>query len=78
MARDDFLKKKFNLPKPCPVCGETKAARLDATGGAWVSLTIDICGSVKPRVCLNCGTVYLEKDELERIKELGRYIEDGK
>ena len=77
MARDDFLKKEFHIPPVCPVCGVTKSARMDACCPHGVALTIDICGAFRPRVCLNCGTVYIEKKDVEKINERGRYVEDG-
>lgn len=60
--------------KPCPFCGGTKSVEIEAVGGEWVGLIIRGRGSVYPEVCLNCGIVYIPKDEVERI----RRAEDGK
>lgn len=58
----------------CPVCLSKDKAHLEATGGEWVGLLIPGYGSVRPCVCLNCGTVYVPKDVLDR---LNRRTKDG-
>ena len=55
----------FNLG--CPVCMCRGKAHLEASGGEWVGLIIPGYGSVRPNVCLNCGTVYVPKNVIDRI-----------
>lgn len=52
----------------CPFCGGTKNTYIKAMGGEWVGLITPECGGVRPRICLDCGIVYVEKDVCERIK----------
>lgn len=52
----------------CPYCGCEKSVYIEAIGGEWVGLVIPCHGAVRPRVCLNCGIVYVPKDVCERIK----------
>lgn len=54
--------------KPCPFCGGTNIAYIRAAGGEWVSLIIDRYGALSLRVCLDCGTVHIPKEECDRIK----------
>lgn len=58
---------------PCPFCGGTKNTHIEATGGEWVGLVTPICGRVKPIVCLDCGLVYVDKNQCERIKKRREY-----
>lgn len=53
------------LNEGCPVCWSKHKAHLEATGGEWVGLIMTGLGGVRPCVCLNCGTVYVSKDDLE-------------
>jgi hypothetical protein len=55
------------LNEGCPVCWSKHKAHLEATGGEWVGLLIPGYGSVRPCVCLNCGTVYVSKDVLDSL-----------
>ena len=55
--------------KPCPFCGGEESATLEAIGGEWVGLILRGYGSIYPKVCLNCGLVYISKKECERIKK---------
>lgn len=50
----------------CPVCGAKTKAHLEATGGEWVGLIMTGYGGVRPCVCLNCGTIYVPRDDLEK------------
>ena len=59
----------------CPSCWCQKKAHLDAMGGEWVGLIIPGHGRVKPNVCLNCGTVCISKEVIDRINRGGK---DGK
>lgn len=52
----------------CPYCGCEKSVHIEATGGEWVGLIMPGHGWVQPRVCLDCGIVYVPKDVCERIK----------
>lgn len=56
-----------NELKPCPFCGGEKIAELEAMGGEWVGLVIRGYGAVYPKICLNCGSVYIPKDKCEKI-----------
>ena len=62
--------------KPCPFCGGTESTYIEAVGGEWVGLIMSVYGSVRPRVCLDCGLVYVDADTIKRIKD--RRAEDGK
>lgn len=50
----------------CPVCYSKKKAHLEATGGEWVGLVMTGYGGVRPCVCLNCGNIYVSRDDLEK------------
>jgi hypothetical protein len=54
----------------CPFCGCENSVYIEATGGEWVGLIMPRYGSVRPRVCLDCGIVYVSKDVCERIKKM--------
>ena len=62
--------------KPCPFCGGTNSEEIAAVGGEYVGLIFVRHGSVRPKVCLDCGIVYVSKDVCERIMK-GRK-QDGK
>ena len=62
--------------KPCPFCGGTESTYIKAVGGEWVGLILGVYGAVMPRVCIDCGLVYVDKAACERIKK--RRAEDGK
>ena len=51
----------------CPVCYCQHTIRLEVTGGEWVGLIIPRLGGVKPKVCLNCGTVYVSMKDINYI-----------
>jgi uncharacterized Zn finger protein len=55
----------------CPVCGSNKHTTIHASGSEWASLIINQIGSVSPNVCLECGTVYLNQFDLERLRKKG-------
>lgn len=61
--------------KHCPFCGGKESTYIEAMGGEWVGLIIPVYGGVRPRVCLDCGLVYVDKDVCERIKK--RRAKDG-
>lgn len=52
----------------CPYCGCEQSVYIEVMGGEWVGLVMPRYGSVRPRVCLDCGIVYVAKDVCERIK----------
>jgi hypothetical protein len=51
----------------CPVCYSKKKEHLEATGGEWVGLVMTGYGGVRPCVCLNCGTIYVSRDDLKQV-----------
>ena len=53
----------------CPFCGGRATATLEAMGGEWVGLILRGHGAIYPKVCLNCGLVYISKNNCERIKK---------
>lgn len=59
----------------CPVCWSKHKAHLEATGGEWVGLIMTGNGGVRPCVCLNCGTIYVSRDELEAKKKFDKWRE---
>ena len=50
----------------CPVCWSKHKAHLEATGGEWVGLIMTGYGGIRPCVCLNCGNIYVSRDDLEK------------
>lgn len=59
----------------CPSCWCKQKAHLEATGVEYACLYIPGHGCVRPNVCLNCGTVYVSKEVIDRIN---RGKKDGK
>lgn len=55
--------------KKCPFCEGRATATLEATGGEWVGLILRGHGTIYPKVCLNCGLVYISKNDCERINK---------
>lgn len=53
----------------CPFCGGSVTATLEAMGGEWVGLILRGHGRVYPKVCLNCGLVYISKNDRARINK---------
>ena len=54
----------------CPFCGKKQTEKLDVIGTDWVSLVIlNHYNHIKPKVCLNCGIVYISKNVCEKIKK---------
>ena len=49
--------------KPCPFCGSKSSKCIRVVGGEYVALIIEGYGAITPRVCLNCGIVYVPKEE---------------
>ena len=64
----------------CPVCGSKPKAHLEATGGEWVGLIMTGFGSVRPCVCLNCGTIYVSRDDIKKGLDAQKRwrVKDGK
>ena len=52
----------------CPNCGSTEHVNIHASGSEYTSLIAFECGCVYLSACINCGTVYLDKHYVERIR----------
>ncbi len=57
----------------CPNCGSQEHVQLDADAydaSCYLKILSDFTHlQVEPRICLNCGTVYIDRRTLSSIKE---------
>ena len=54
----------------CPVCKSDKSVAIDVRGSAeYLSLVYPGHGGANLRACINCGIVYIDKWDLERLKK---------
>jgi len=63
----------------CPNCGHEEYVCIEVSDSSGsCALVVGCTGSVRPRVCLNCGVVYLSKERLEEIKDCENRLKRAK
>ena len=64
----------------CPVCHSDQAIELDVTGGWDINFSTRnsklSIGRIFPKVCLDCGLVYLDSFDRKALKGLTEELKD--
>lgn len=60
----------MTMTNKCPNCKSNKSTQIAVTSSdGYSNMYHRGAGAVYPLVCLNCGTVYIDKNKLEMIRK---------